>query len=1014
MAALDFPASPTDGQTYTANGKTWVYRTATGSWQATGSADTSRYWWVDPLNGNDTTGLGTQASPYATIAKVITVYNTGDTVRFPPFAKIIEPYTWSMPFDGAGVTYLNALHFEGDPTAPAIFQCFDKHTGSWTNDGTGNNTYSGTFVRTWYSTTVTPAFTAGQAMSYRILLGSAQLQEIQYNASTPYANLAAALAYVRATPGTFVVDGYDGSTMYKGWRQANGNTDTVYIHAADNAAPNASGRVVSIGQRPAPYFARGSKISNIIFMGGIFHNGVQLRGCEVKNCKIMFPLHHATFINGAQLFDCEVYGGNKWQGGYAYHLFDIEGMNDGRTTKLVRCSLVDYYGAFNVAFGGHGTGAAGYLCDLVEVDDFYAYNVDNLGSCGGIRNGWIFRRPRLINVASSGSMDSTVFEDPIIIQGSAPAVNGGWWGSPTAGTSVSVYGGTSSIRENALIGVSTTGTLNFYGHHALVGGDLTNLRWWTSSSTGAVTFNKCILAADYGADAAHTLYMNASAAINLNLVDCHVSGLTCTGSNITLADTGTTYGGNPTIRRGTDGAVVLERNNYEDSLGLAMKGVLSHDVAFYWSPSNIYVTTSKGVFTLNTNDVPVISWAAPAGAVITGCVNTLATAPSFSVIGIIYGKSGFLYRQVAGTYTASAATPSTKNWIGHVDNYHADRANNVTILIADDGTYWRYNPNADTLTACAMTWTASAFQLTGGFDNGTDILMWGGDGYGATAGSYGGVTQSTDGGATFTQILSSASAVPSGIGNLARKVTCGGYVNGIWTLFGNGSTYLTGTKGATYTASIATTVMTVTGTPVGVIQVGDAITGTGVTGGTTISSLGTGTGGAGTYNVSASQTVASTTITSTNTKVAFTSRNLYAEVDVANCRVDNNSGHLNTYKKLLFSGSGIGDYAGSSKVLRSTKLFSIDANPSATDPSTWIQTELISPLPGISSLAHISNWQKTGAAAGIWIAAGKVGEFSYSSDGKNWVYNRIPRYGYATLTYAATREGTRTTQYLPA
>ena len=69
------------------------------------------------------------------------------------------------------------------------------------------------------------------------------------------------------------------------------------------------------------------------------------------------------------------------------------------------------------------------------------------------------------------------------------------------------------------------------------------------------------------------------------------------------------------------------------------------------------------------------------------------------------------------------------------------------------------------------------------------------------------------------------------------------------------------TTGATFAGSIATTTLTVTGTPTGVIQVGMLISGTGVTAGTTITALGTGTGGAGTYTVSASQTVTATTIT---------------------------------------------------------------------------------------------------------------------------------------------------------
>jgi hypothetical protein len=66
---------------------------------------------------------------------------------------------------------------------------------------------------------------------------------------------------------------------------------------------------------------------------------------------------------------------------------------------------------------------------------------------------------------------------------------------------------------------------------------------------------------------------------------------------------------------------------------------------------------------------------------------------------------------------------------------------------------------------------------------------------------------------------------------------------------------------ASFTASIATTVLTVTGTPTGNIAVGQTLVGAGVTANTTISSLGTGTGGAGTYNLNNSQTVASEAMT---------------------------------------------------------------------------------------------------------------------------------------------------------
>lgn len=76
---------------------------------------------------------------------------------------------------------------------------------------------------------------------------------------------------------------------------------------------------------------------------------------------------------------------------------------------------------------------------------------------------------------------------------------------------------------------------------------------------------------------------------------------------------------------------------------------------------------------------------------------------------------------------------------------------------------------------------------------------------------------------------------------------------------------------AVVTASVAGTVMTVTAVASGTLRVGQVISGTGVTAGTTISSLGTGTGGTGTYNVSVSQTVASTAISAGPTTVAYDS-----------------------------------------------------------------------------------------------------------------------------------------------
>lgn len=76
---------------------------------------------------------------------------------------------------------------------------------------------------------------------------------------------------------------------------------------------------------------------------------------------------------------------------------------------------------------------------------------------------------------------------------------------------------------------------------------------------------------------------------------------------------------------------------------------------------------------------------------------------------------------------------------------------------------------------------------------------------------------------------------------------------------------------STFTASITTTVMTITGTPTAPAQPGQVLTGSGVTASTAIVVQLTGVpGGAGTYTVSISQTVASTAITATGATYALT------------------------------------------------------------------------------------------------------------------------------------------------
>ncbi len=81
----------------------------------------------------------------------------------------------------------------------------------------------------------------------------------------------------------------------------------------------------------------------------------------------------------------------------------------------------------------------------------------------------------------------------------------------------------------------------------------------------------------------------------------------------------------------------------------------------------------------------------------------------------------------------------------------------------------------------------------------------------------------------------------------------------------------TGPAGASFTATVAGTTMTVSAVVSGTLDVGQVITGAGVTAGTTITALGTGTGGTGTYTVSPSQTVSSESMTTVYPAVIYDS-----------------------------------------------------------------------------------------------------------------------------------------------
>jgi hypothetical protein len=113
---------------------------------------------------------------------------------------------------------------------------------------------------------------------------------------------------------------------------------------------------------------------------------------------------------------------------------------------------------------------------------------------------------------------------------------------------------------------------------------------------------------------------------------------------------------------------------------------------------------------------------------------------------------------------------------------------------------------------------------------------------------------------------------------------------------------------AVVTGSISGTTLTVSAVTSGALAVGNGISGTGITAGTTITALGTGSGGTGTYTVSASQTVASTTVTArsptTLTVSAVTSGTLAVGQLISGTGVTAGT----TITALLTGNGGVGTY----------------------------------------------------------------------------------------------------------
>ena len=149
--------------------------------------------------------------------------------------------------------------------------------------------------------------------------------------------------------------------------------------------------------------------------------------------------------------------------------------------------------------------------------------------------------------------------------------------------------------------------------------------------------------------------------------------------------------------------------------------------------------------------------------------------------------------------------------------------------------------------------------------------------------------------------ITAVSAGTIAVGDIVQGtgVTSGTVVTALGTGTGGIGTYVVDKSQSVASTAITTLSKTlrITAVSFGSVAVGQSVTGTGVTGGTTITALGTGTGGVGTYTVNTAQRVPSTALTLL-TPVTFAATNGSPVIVVT----DASHGRLNG-ASVLFSGA---------------------------------------------------------------------------------------------------------------
>lgn len=888
---------------------------------------TGRTFVIDPAAGNNTSGNGSKALPWRTLAYADTQSQDGDTWLIRGLNPVIKEQN-----NGTGTLVLSkAVRIRPEtPGARVTFQCYDAvPNGQWAALGTdGGVTYTKI-----YAATVTHQFggvssriDANKCYPGATYLGK-PLLEIKLGASQSlpfqYTTRAACLAAVEANPGTFFQEDVsgNGSRSDTGYQQGNFR---YYVNVGPNGGADPLG-LAGVGQRYKPVFSFYSHISDLDFFGGTDHNGVTFQRCLVERVNIYYPRAHGNFCAGSTMIDCLVSGCDVTAGTcYSYHGFNAPGPgNYVQRTLAIRCGVKDSPGAFQSCFGSHGTDSQPVM-GTFDLIDCWAENVNGLFGMGSSEFGSTVLNFKAKNAANIGAItytDLTRGSFDLIncefilrpvrvheVSGGANTGPGGHVGMPT-GCVMNVRGGWTSVIGGAIMKLTGPGTINFEDHPAIIYADEINSFWMTTVGTVAATINvkRCLWQSfQYRTDNSAAATATANVNLVMNFTDSFLSGLALPPTG-TINRVNTPRHGEGFLGMDGDGRLTVGANSPILQLGEVTRGMTSTNTV--QQPTML---TNKATYVVadSVTRVPL-----PAGD-----WRSVAHVASGATIYTVIAGAGVLAYRVYNTTAGTAWTiVDTTGFTGKLWNAIIGGGTDGKVwLLGDDGSITEYTIAG----VLADRPSGVTYPLLGGVRNGATVLAWGGTtaAEGIQNGTAGGAVVSTDTGATWGNSLSSADTfLPSGsVGNTAYWIKCGTFCNGLYFMAGTRSTVLvsqTGAagswrsignkvqaefryamadttnnqvwlgsigpganmtgglnsvrqsaihkidcsnQGAVVVGTIAGTTLTVGAGNVLSGKVGrGALTGAGVTAGTTITGEGTGIGSNGTYTVSTSQTVAS-------------------------------------------------------------------------------------------------------------------------------------------------------------